>query len=126
MKVSVVELEPGEVILGRWRAEPVWPGGRMGRGGWLVLTNKTLRFYLGAGLFRSGQPSGAPLRVWRLQDIRHVISENQSLTIGYGDRIPLPGVVVDGERFRLGREISAPQVVEFIDRARRGSLRPAQ
>ncbi len=61
----------------------------------------------------------------RLEELSTVEVHRYWMSIGYGDRVEIPGVVVDGQGFRLQRESSSSGVrsaIESARRSRRGEL----
>jgi hypothetical protein len=113
-----VELERQERVLRLWPVEPVRPDGSTDRSGWLVLTNRRLLFHRRAGLLSGGRLERPPLSVWRLEAIRSIRLEQYWMNVGYGDRVEIPGISVDGQGFRLNRETPSSGVREEIERAR--------
>lgn len=112
-----LDLDSGEQVLRRWKVEPVSAEGGVGRFGWLVLTPRRVLFHPMRGLLGSGRARGAPLFARSLEDIRSVSTHREYLRIGYGDRIEMPGLSIDGARFRLVRGASAEEVRASIERA---------
>ncbi len=113
------ELERGERGVAAWPVEPaVGPDGS-DRPGQLVLTTRRLSFFRRRGLLGGGRLEKPPQVSWRLEKIREVTGRRYELKIGYGDRIEIPGLAVDGRGFRLNRETPSAPVVETIETARR-------
>jgi hypothetical protein len=114
-----VPLEPHEQRLRAWRVEPARPDGSADRAGWLVLTSHRIRFFQNGGIFGTGPVQLPPRFTWRLEEIRTVAPRRYEMNVGYGDRLAIPGVAIDGQGFRLNRETSAPAVFAEIERVRR-------
>jgi hypothetical protein len=114
-----VGLGGGERWLGAWPVEAALPDGGTGPSGWLVLTSRRTAFYRKLGLFGSGRLEKPPQFSWPLEDVRSVESRRYEMKIGYGDRLVIPGVAVNGQGFRLNRETPSPGVVEALERARK-------
>ena len=113
-----VELTPGERTLDRWAAEMVDERSPKGVAGWLILTTRRCLFFRRVGLFGGGKVETPPrFTVW-LNDLRSVSSRESSMSIGYGDRVSIPGIELNGQRFRLGREANSAEVVAKINDAR--------
>jgi len=115
---GTVDLEPGEKLLRHWVVEPVRADGSTDRSGWLILTNHRCLFFRMAGVLggrRVERPAGI---VWRLEEGRSVSAQRFWMKIGYGDRVEMPGLALDGQGFRLNRETSSRAVVEEILKAR--------
>lgn len=114
-----IELEPGEKLRGRWRVEPVGPDGSVEGTVWLVLTDRTLRIYPGGGLLSRGRIGKSPTWVRRLEGLGSVDRERYELKIGYGDRVLLEGLSLEGTHLRFPRGLSAVQVRAQVEQARR-------
>ncbi len=110
-------LEPGERALGSWPAEPVRTDGGTDRVGRLVLTSHRVLFFGSAGLF--GRRSGVrpPMFTFPLERLSVQLAQYW-MTVGYGDRVEMPGLVLDGHGFRLARETPAGPVKDALVRAR--------
>lgn len=111
------DLSPGERQLGSWPARS--PSGDHGSPatGDLVLTNRRLLFLPKRGLFgRSGPPEAG--RSLPLEGIGGAAPRRSEMRIGYGDRMILEGIEVDGTAYELGREASSRGVLEAIAAAR--------
>ncbi len=111
-----------EATLAEWPAERVLPGATKGTVGVLRLTRDRCYFVPRRSRFgvRRATPEDEFSR--SLRDVRSVESRSFSMSIGYGDRVEIPGVAIDGTEFRLGRELSATSVVAAIGEARRVAL----
>jgi len=72
-----------------------------------------------AGLLRGSRVERPAAFAWRLEDVRSVSAERFWMKIGYGDRLEMPGLAIDGQGFRLNREVPSRDVVEEILKARR-------
>ncbi len=118
--MAQVELEPGERLLRGWPAESVGKGGAKGSMGWLVVTDRRILFYRQAGVFRGSQVVKPPLLSVRVERIRSVSPRQFSMEIGYGDKVAIPGLEIDGQDFRLNRETPSAEVLQRIAEARRG------
>lgn len=116
--VPAVDLEPGERVLGAWRGEPVRTDGSVDRGGWLVLTDRRLLFYRRSGLWGPGRLERPPVFARRLEEVRSVTPQRLWMRIGYGDRVEMPGIGIDTEIVRLGRDAPLETLVGEIDGAR--------
>ena len=114
-----VDLEAEERLLCVWRGEPVRPSGDTDRPGWLVLTDRRLVFFRRLGFWGTGRPEKPPLFVRRLEEIRSVEPQRLWMRIGYGDRVEMEGVAIDGWAVRLDRATPSRGLIEEIDRARR-------
>jgi hypothetical protein len=113
-----VDLEPGETLVGLWPVEPVREDGSTARTGWLVLSTRRLLFYRAAGVVRSTRLEKPAEFAVRLEEIRALTPAQYSMSIGYGDRVALPGLRVDARGFRLRREANLGEVLPPIERAR--------
>jgi len=89
-----------------------------GVAGWLVLTNQRCLFFRRVGLFGRGRVETPPRFSLRLNELHSVSPRESTMSIGYGDRVSVPGIELNGQRFRLGREIRSAQVVVKISDAR--------
>jgi hypothetical protein len=117
-----VELERGEVFLSSWAAESVTRQHPKGEPGWLVLTSQRCLFFRQAGFFggrRLDQPAAFSVR---MEQIRSLSPRQFSMEIGYGDRVAVPGLELNGNEFRLNRDASSESVVGEIERARNPRL----
>lgn len=112
------DLEGGERVLRAWRSEPVRPDGTVDRPGWLVLTDRRLLFYRRSGLLSSGRLEPPPVFSCRLEEVRSAEPQTFWMKIGYGDRVAMPGVSVDGLKVRLNRDDSSQALVAAIGVAR--------
>ncbi len=106
-----------EFVLGSWTAELVGPAGTV-RTGRLVLTDHECAFVPAPRrLRRARDASDAELR-WSLEEVRSFSVRRFFLPIGYGDRVELAGIELNGHQFRLGRETRAQDVLDAIQAAR--------
>jgi hypothetical protein len=101
---SPSELPPGERQLRSWVAR--CSGGSAGRpiSGELVLTNRRLLFVAKAGRFARSSPSANDRSV-PLEGVGSAAPHRTEMRIGYGDRMILEGIQVDGVRYELGRGV---------------------
>ena len=116
---DAVDPERGEKVLTHWTAEPVRADRSTERAGWLILTSHRCLFLRKAGLLRGSRVERPAAFAWRLEDVRSVSAERFWMKIGYGDRLEMPGLAIDGQGFRLNREVPSRDVVEEILKARR-------
>ncbi len=116
--VEQVDLEGGERVLRLWPVETTRPDGSADRAAWLVLTNHRASCFRRAGLFGPGRLEKPPLFERRLEQVRSVTVERFWMKIGYGDRLEVPGLAIDGHGFRLNRETSSAEVRTEVERAR--------
>jgi hypothetical protein len=114
-----VDLEGGERSLRAWAVEPTRADGSADRPGWLVLTSRRLAFFRRSGLFGPGRLEKPPSYSWRLEAIGSIAPRRFEMKIGYGDRLEIPGISVDGQGFRLNRETPAKAVLDELGNARR-------
>ena len=114
---------PPETTVAEWPAERVLPGATKGTMGVLRLTRDRCYFVPRRARFGRGRATPEDEFSRYLRDVRSVEPRSFSMTIGYGDRVEIPGVAIDGTEFRLGRELSGPSVVAAIAEARRAALR---
>lgn len=114
-----VDLEPEERLLQLWPGEPARPDGNVDRPGWLVLTDRRLLFFRRVGRWGSGRLERPPLFARRLEEIRSLERRTLWMKIGYGDRVGMEGIAIDGWAVRLGREAPSSEMTEHIHRARR-------
>lgn len=112
-----IDPEPGEQPVKSWVVEPMRPDGTPGRAGWLVLSSYRIRFFRRAGLLGGGRPERPATFTARLESVR-TTPTRYWMKVGYGDRVEMGGVVLDGQGFRLNREVSAQAVCEEIGRWR--------
>jgi len=112
-----VELERGERFLGSWPAEPAEGDRTTDRAGWLVLTSRHFRFFHKAG-FLGGRLEKPPRLSWNVEELRSVVAQRFWMKIGYGDRLEMPGLGIDGYGFRLNRETPSEPVVRAVREAR--------
>lgn len=110
-------LGPGERLLGRWPAEPAVDDRNVGRSGWLVVTDRRWLFFESAGFF-GGRVESVPRLDQPIERVAQAVAHRFWMPIGYGDRMELPGLVIDGHGFRLPRETAVAPVIETIERAR--------
>ncbi len=110
-----------EAVLRRWVAELVGPGESVVSGE-LVLTDRQCAFVPARGFLRRPRGRSDATVRWRLEEVRTFSSRRFFLRIGYGDRIELGGVEINGTEFRLGRVTRPEEVLEAIQDAR--SRRP--
>ncbi len=113
-----VDLEPGERTLRHWPAETARADGSSDRAGWLILTNHRVLFFRRSGLFAGGRAERPPAIFRRLEEIRAVAARRFWMSIGYGDRVEVPGLAIDAQTFRLNRESSAEEVRAAVEAAR--------
>jgi hypothetical protein len=113
-----IELAPEEHLLFSWPAELVHDRTAKGGMGQLILTDQRCLFYRRAGLWGGRRLEPNPTFSVALGSIRSITIRMFSMTIGYGDRLPIPGVEIDGTVFRLNRENSAEHVLASIALAR--------
>ncbi|MGD0589066.1 MAG: hypothetical protein ABSA63_09810 [Thermoplasmata archaeon] len=112
------ELSPGERILRAWPARTPTAAPGHPTSGDLFLTNRRILFMAKGGLFgRSHPPTSA--RSMSLEGIGGAAPHRTELRIGYGDRMVLEGIELDGAVFELGREASSRTVLAEIASARR-------
>jgi hypothetical protein len=114
-----LELGPEERVLNRWAVELVGSEGRSSQSGWLVLTTHRCLFVRKTGFFGRGKRDPTPRFSTALDSIQTLTERSSSMSIGYGDRVSVPGIEVNGQEFRLGRETNPPSVVAAIASARR-------
>lgn len=115
--LSQIDLGRGERVLGHWRVEPAEEDRTTDRGGWLVLTNRRCLFFRKAGLL-GGRLEKPPQLTWFIESVQSVVAQRFWMRIGYGDRMEMPGVGIDGYGFRLPRDTPPGPVVEAILGAR--------
>ncbi|MGA8303738.1 MAG: hypothetical protein WA691_04120 [Thermoplasmata archaeon] len=117
-----VELETGEHTLGGWPVEMLGRRGARGVRGLLVLTTRRCLFFRQAGLFSGGKLVKPALFTARLDRIRTFSTREFSIPIGYGDRLEIPGIELDGREFKLNRETPSGPVLAEITSARHARL----
>ncbi|MGP8075389.1 MAG: hypothetical protein ACLP8Y_01420 [Thermoplasmata archaeon] len=112
------ELSPGERILRSWPVRT--PGAADGRAasGDLFLTNRRLLFIAKAGLLGRSHPPTSDRSI-SLEGVGGAAPRRTEMRIGYGDRMILEGVDVDGAVYELGREASSRTMLAEISTARR-------
>jgi len=110
-------LGPGERIVASWSAELVPTDGSTARPGQLLVTTSHCRFFARAGPFGSRWETRPAFSV-PLGAIRAVEGRSFAMSIGYGDRVAIPGVAIDGVAFRLARGDTPSQVGAAIASAR--------
>jgi hypothetical protein len=118
-RAAPVPLESGERVLRIWAVEPTLPDGSAGRSGWLVLTTRRVLFHRKAGWFGSARTESPGQFERRLEEVRSISEEHYWMKIGYGDRLAIPGLSIDGQGFRLNRELPALGVLTELEGARR-------
>ena len=111
-------LANGETALSGWPAD--WEKKPASVRGWLLVTDRRIAFFASAGVLSGRRLRAPPGWESPLRAVRSVSVTRFSMQIGYGEYIPIPGVIVDGQSFRLNREASAPAVVAAIEQARGG------
>lgn len=114
---SQVDLVRGERYLASWPVEPAEGDRTTDRAGWLVLTSQRCRFFHKAGLL-GGRLEKPPRLAWNLEALRSVVPQRFWMKIGYGDRLEMPGLGIDGYGFRLNRDTPSGPVVQAILNAR--------
>jgi len=112
-----LRLARGEQLLGSWPVEPAAGDRSVDRPGWLILTSRRCLFYHKAGVL-GGRLEEPPSLQWPLEEVRSVAAQQFWMRIGYGDKVEMPGLGIDGYGFRLARESPSGPVVEAILRAR--------
>lgn len=110
--------EAGEKLLRRWPVEPVRSDHSTDRAGWMVLTSHRCLFFPKVGLFGGSRFARSATFVWRLEEIRSVNLEQYWMTVGYGDRLEIPGFSINGKGFRLNRGTPSRGVLEEILKTR--------
>jgi hypothetical protein len=113
-----VDLEAGEEVLKQWTVEPVRADLSTDRAGRMVLTNHRCLFFPKAGFLGGNRGTRPATFAWRLEEIRSVSPERYWMRIGYGDRLEIPGISIDGQGFRLNRETPSRGVTDDILAAR--------
>ncbi|MGA8710857.1 MAG: hypothetical protein WB786_06480 [Thermoplasmata archaeon] len=112
------ELSPGERLLRAWPARtPAATPGHPTSGN-LFLTNRRLFFVAKAGLFGRSHPPTSD-RPMSLEGIGGAAPHRTEMRIGYGDRMTLEGIEVDGAIYELGRAASSRTMLAEIASARR-------
>ena len=112
------ELARGERSLEHWVAQMIDERSKKSVVGWLLLTTERCLFFRRVGLFGGGRAEKPPAFAIRLGQIRSVSSRDSSMEIGYGDRVSIPGIELDGREFRFQRETDSALVVSMINEAR--------
>jgi hypothetical protein len=112
-----LELARGERLLGSWPVEPAEGDRTTDRAGWLVLTSQRCLFFRKVGLLgsRLEQP---PRRAWKTEELKVVNPHRFWMRVGYGDRLEMPGIAIDGQGFRLPRDTAPGAVVTALRNAR--------
>ena len=111
-----VVLDPGERALHGWPVEMVLNPSSKVVAGWLLLTSRRCLFFRRAGLFGGGRLLKPPTFIAKLEEIHSVSARQFAMLVGYGEQIPIPGLEVDGQEFKLNRETpSAPVVAEIAE-----------
>jgi hypothetical protein len=116
--LDAVDLEAGEKPLKQWAVEPVRTDLSTDRVGWMVLTSHRCLFFPKAGLLGGSRVAKPAAFAWRLEKIRAVSPQRYWMSVGYGDRLEIPGFAIDGQGFRLNRETPARGVLDDILKAR--------
>jgi len=116
---DMVDPEGGEKVLKQWTVEPVRPDLSTDRAGRLILTSHRCLFFRKAGRVGGSRLERSPAFAWRLEEVRSVGPQRFWMKIGYGDRLEIPGLAIEGQGFRLNRETPSAGVVEEILKARR-------
>jgi hypothetical protein len=115
---DAVDPEGGEEVLKQWPVEPVRADLSTDRAGWLVLTNHRCLFFRKVGLLGGSRVERPAAFTWRLEEVRSVSPQRFWMKIGYGDRLEMPGLAIDGQGFRLNRETPSRGAVNEILKAR--------
>jgi hypothetical protein len=115
---DAVDPEGGEKVLKHWTVEPVRPDLSTDRSGWLILTSHRCLFFRKAGILGGSRVEKPAAFTWRLEAVRSVTPQRFWMKIGYGDRLEMPGLSIDGQGFRLNRETPSGAAVADILRAR--------
>jgi hypothetical protein len=115
---DAVDLEGGEKVLKEWTVEPVRTDLSTDRAGWLILTSHRCLFFRKAGILGGGRVEKPAAFAWRLEQVRSVSPQRFWMKIGYGDRLEMPGLSINGQGFRLNRETSSHAAVGDVLKAR--------
>ncbi len=108
-----------ERVVRHWPAESARADGEADRSGWLILTDRRLLFVRRGGWRARAQDAESPDVTLPLESIRQIEARPFQMRIGYGDRVVIPGIAIDGHAFRLPRETPAEEVRFVLEQAAR-------
>ncbi len=83
-----------------------------------MLTSRRVAFFRRAGRFGGGRVEKPPRFLWALEQVRAIEARRYEMKIGYGDRLAIPGLAIDGQGFRLHREMPSAEVLGPLEEAR--------
>jgi hypothetical protein len=116
-------LGPDERIVKSWPGQATKPGESTWRRGRLILTDRRCLIFLREGLFNRERLANKPIFVVSLERLDSLGPRQFFLRIGYGDKMEIGGIELNGQEFQLGRESAPLEVVSDIAKARTARLK---
>ncbi len=115
-------LAAGERVVHSWPAQILRGDKPSSRQGLLVLTDRRCLFLHRVGFLTGRKFEMDSALAWSLSEIQTAFPKRFSMSIGYGDRMEMNGLEIQGRNFHLDRETSAQSILSEIAKARRNRL----
>ncbi|MGA7923581.1 MAG: hypothetical protein WCA77_06355 [Thermoplasmata archaeon] len=112
----------GEHVVHSWPAQILRGDKPSSRQGLLVLTDRRCLFLHRVGFLTGRKFEMDSSLAWPLSEIQTAFPKRFTLSIGYGDRMDINGLEIQGRNFHLDREMSARAILLEIAKARRSRL----